>query len=345
MAVLIPARGGRLALGPPRSGAAARARLEPGYSPRVTCRSGRKVVATASRPVESGTVTDEAAVPVPRSIAEVDNGKILGFGAKLSEEHPGFGDEAYEQRRMDIVGLAARHTLGEAIPAIDYSPEEVLTWGTALRELEALYPTHACAEFLRNWELFQFREDTVPQLEDLSQTIMGKTGWQIRPVAGLLHPRDFLNGLAFRTFHSTQYMRHPSQPMYTPEPDVIHEMLGHVVMLADPAYCKLVETIGLASLGASEKEIWHLTKVYWYTVEFGVVRQGGEIKAFGAGILSSFGELQHMKTDAPSFLPFDPFSPQPKMSYKDGFQSRYFVMESFKTGCQQLSDFAATLMK
>lgn len=184
------------------------------------------VVATASRPVESGTVTDEAAVPVPRSIAEVDNGKILGFGAKLSEEHPGFGDEAYEQRRMDIVGLAARHTLGEAIPAIDYSPEEVLTWGTALRELEALYPTHACAEFLRNWELFQFREDTVPQLEDLSQTIMGKTGWQIRPVAGLLHPRDFLNGLAFRTFHSTQYMRHPSQPMYTPEPDVIHEMLG-----------------------------------------------------------------------------------------------------------------------
>eukprot|EP00873_Tetraselmis_striata_P039111 jgi/Tetstr1/459375/TSEL_004754.t1 len=216
MAVLIAARGGRLALGPPRSGAAARARLEPGYSPRVTCRSGRKVVATASRPVESGTVTDEAAVPVPRSIAEVDNGKILGFGAKLSEEHPGFGDEAYEQRRMDIVGLAARHTLGEAIPAIDYSPEE---------------------------------------------------------------------------------------------------------------------------------EIWHLTKVYWYTVEFGVVRQGGEIKAFGAGILSSFGELQHMKTDAPSFLPFDPFSPQPKMSYKDGFQSRYFVMESFKTGCQQLSDFAATLMK
>jgi phenylalanine-4-hydroxylase len=76
-----------------------------------------------------------------------------------------------------------------------------------------------------------------------------------------MHPRDFLAGLAFRYFHSTQYMRHASKPMYTPEPDVVHELIGHVPMLADPAYCDMVQAIGQASLGADEKTIWHLTKV------------------------------------------------------------------------------------
>lgn len=115
-----------------------------------------------------------------------------------------------------------------------------------LRELKQLYPKHACKEFLRAFPLFNFREEEVPQLQDLSmvwcdsvmvvsftfstQVLQEQTGWQIRPVAGLLHPRDFLNGLAFKTFHSTQYMRHHSKPMYTPEPDVCHELLGMHVL-------------------------------------------------------------------------------------------------------------------
>lgn len=114
-------------------------------------------------------------------------------------------------------------------------------------------------------------------------------------------------------------------------------------MLSDPKYADLVHRIGLASLGASEKEIWHLTKVYWYTVEFGVVWEGDEIKAFGAGILSSYGELQHMRDGNAEFAPFNPLAKQPKMSYKDGFQKRYFVMESFEEGCLQLEGFASTM--
>jgi len=163
---------------------------------------------------------------IPKSIEDVDNGKILGFGAELGEEHPGFHDDLYKQRRMEIVKMASTHVVGQPIPRVEYTAHEVEAWGTALRELKALYPSHACKEFLRNWDLFDFREDSVPQLEDMSAIIHQRTGWRIRPVAGLLHPRDFLNGLAFNTFHSTQYMRHHSQPMYTPEPDVVHELLG-----------------------------------------------------------------------------------------------------------------------
>mmetsp|Transcript_38558 Transcript_38558/g.122227 ORF Transcript_38558/g.122227 Transcript_38558/m.122227 type:complete len:276 (+) Transcript_38558:692-1519(+) len=153
-------------------------------------------------------------------------------------------------RRMDIVGLARAHVPGSPIPRVSYTPAEVATWSTALRRLTPLHDQHACKEWLRNAPLFGFREGDVPQLEDVSAVLKAATGFQIRPVAGLLHPRDFLAGLAFKTFHSTQYMRHHSNPMYTPEPDVIHELLGHVPMLADRDFAAMAHAIGVASLGA-----------------------------------------------------------------------------------------------
>jgi phenylalanine-4-hydroxylase len=116
-------------------------------------------------------------------------------------------------------------------------------------------------------------------------------------------------------------------------------------MHADPTFAEKVQAIGDARLGADEKTIWHLTKVYWYTVEFGVVREGGDIKAFGSGILSSYGELEYMGQGTAELVPFDPFATQPKMSYKDGYQKRYFVLDSFEAGLQQLRDYAATLKK
>ncbi|GMH42692.1 hypothetical protein BSKO_10611 [Bryopsis sp. KO-2023] len=288
---------------------------------------------------------DPTSINIPKSLHEVDNGKILGFGAELAEDHPGYHDAAYKHRRVEISQIAKQHEIGMPIPEIEYTPEEVWTWGEALTKLVDLYPLHACKEFNSSFPAFGFRPDKVPQLEEITSVLRTMTDWQVRPVAGLMHPRDFLNGLAFKTFHSTQYMRHPSKPMYTPEPDVVHELLGHVPMLADPNFCDLIHAIGVASLGATEKEIWHLTKAYWYTVEFGVVRENGEIKAFGAGILSSYGELDWMAKGQARLEPFDPFSTQPKMSYKDGYQTRYFVLDSFADGATKLENYANSIKK
>ena len=293
----------------------------------------RVVVRRAAPPLEND---QEVARQIPKSIHDIDNGKILGFDANLSEDHPGFHDEDYKQRRSWIASLARDIVPGDPIPRLEYRPEEQETWAKALGELEKLFPTHACKEFLDAVDRLDFRPDVVPQLQDVHEVLQETSGFAIRPVAGLLHPRDFLNGLAFKTFHSTQYMRHFSQPMYTPEPDLIHEIIGHIPMLTNKYYADMVQQIGLASLYATDKEIWHLTKVYWYTVEFGVVMEEEEVKAFGAGILSSYGELDHMKTGDRELAPLDPWAKQPKMSYKDGFQKKYFVLSSFEEGSEVL---------
>ena len=90
------------------------------------------------------------------------------------------------------------------MPEVEYSPSEIDTWGAVFTNLSLLYPTHACKEYLDSLPLFGFQPNRIPQLQELSEVLKSKTGWQIRPVAGLLHPRDFLNGLAFKYFHSTQ---------------------------------------------------------------------------------------------------------------------------------------------
>lgn len=290
-------------------------------------------------------ITKASRLAIPKSISEVDNGVILGFGADLTEDHPGFHDQEYKERRVRIANLARYHELGQPLPLVEYTQQETETWGTALRQLRPLHDQYACSEFKACLPQMAFREDQVPQLQDISDTLSSATGWRIRPVAGLLHPRDFLAGLAFKYFHSTQYMRHPSKPMYTPEPDVIHELIGHVPMLAHPPFADMVQQIGIASLGADEKTIWHLTKVYWYTVEFGVVREAGAVRAFGAGVLSSFGEMEWMAAGKVPLEPLDPFKPQPKMSYKDGYQQRYFVLESFDAGAALLRAYAASLRR
>lgn len=290
---------------------------------------------------------NSAAVPwFPRRIRELDRfaNQILSYGSELDSDHPGFKDPVYRDRRKYFADIAYNYRHGQPLPRVEYTEEEIKTWGEVFHSLTKLYPTHACREFNHVFPLLidncGYRDDNIPQLEDVSNFLKDSTGFSLRPVAGLLSSRDFLAGLAFRVFHSTQYIRHPSKPFYTPEPDVCHELLGHVPLFADPDFAQFSQAIGLASLGAPDDYIEKLATCFWFTVEYGLCRENGELKAYGAGLLSSFGELQYCLTDKPTLMEFDPIVTGEQKYPITEYQPVYFVANSFEESKEKMIKFA-----
>jgi phenylalanine-4-hydroxylase len=211
----------------------------------------------------------------------------------LAEDHPGSADPAYRRRRGDIAAIADRYTAGEVIPDVDYTPVEAELWRTIADHLTELHRQFACAEVVRAGLELDLPHDRVPQLREVTTRLQQLSGFRMEPVPGLVAPRTFYATLADRRFLSTQYLRHPSVPLYTPEPDLAHEVIGHGTMLASPMLASLYEQAGLASRRAeTDAALEFFSRVFWYTVEFGVVHERGEARAWGAGLLSSYGEIQ-----------------------------------------------------
>jgi phenylalanine-4-hydroxylase len=214
---------------------------------------------------------------------------------QLGREHPGFQDQAYRARRNAIARIALEHQFGDPVPPAPYTDAEQGVWRTIRRLLDAIQEDTVCSELLHMQKVFPLDKERIPQLRDLNVRLESRTGFTMQPVMGLVTARTFVEHLARPVFLSTQYIRHHSRPLYTPEPDVVHELVGHAAAIAHPRIAAANRRMGAAALTATDSEMERLERVYWYVLEFGVVEQRGEVRAFGAGLLSSAGELEQMR--------------------------------------------------
>lgn len=285
----------------------------------------------------------------PRHISELDgcNHLLIKYEPELDPMHPGFHDLEYRARRKAVAQIAFNYKHGEKIPQVEYDPREVQTWGYIYERLKVAYAKYACDKHNQALEELEreggYSAKSIPQLQQVSEYLHKKTGWQLRPAAGLLSARDFLASLAFRVFQTTQYIRHWGNPEHSVEPDCIHELMGHIPMLCDPVFARFSQEIGLASLGASDLEIERFATLYWFTVEFGLCRdEHGQLKCYGAGLLSSYGEMEHaLESGLPELKEFVA-EETALVEYNDAeYQVVYYVAQSFEDAKEKIKQYAA----
>src|SRR5437764_3655125 len=257
---------------------------------------------------------------------------------QLDPDHPGFRDSEYRARRNQIAQLAMNYRPGDSIPDAPYTADEHRVWQTIWQALRPAHQKHACAEYLDSLKRLNFLEDHIPQLREVNEKVKAISGFRLEPVAGLVQPRVFLENLADGVFLCTQYIRHHSTPLYTPEPDVVHEIIGHGVTLASEPLAELNRLFGQAvKRTTSSPALEKLSRVYWFTIEFGVLREDRKVKAYGTGLLSSAGELEEMRDaelrpfdlEAASSEKYDPTHFQPILFCADSFESMYETLRQF----------------
>ncbi len=213
-----------------------------------------------------------------------------------------------------------------------FTVEEHATWDILFARQTALLPGRACDAFLRGIDRLDLARPGIPDFTALSERLMAASGWRVVAVPGLIPDAVFFDHLANRTFVAGNFIRRRDQLDYLQEPDVFHDVFGHVPMLADPVFADYMAAYGrggqrAGSLGALQR----LARLYWYTVEFGLLHEGGDLRIYGAGILSSHSEsIAALVDPGPRRLAFD-LARVMRTEYRiDAHQQTYFVIDSFE---------------
>jgi phenylalanine-4-hydroxylase len=240
---------------------------------------------TTTRLTEYGLPIDPDAMVTPPDVTELE----------LEPGHPGLGDEGYIQRRKELFALCRKHRLENlGPPLVDYNAEETRIWREVSPTLDELHLRYACRIYLDAKRDLAITRDEIPQLRHLSDRVRRETNVHLVPAEGALPYRTFYEYIAQRGFPVTQFIRHGSHPEFTPEPDMIHDCLGHVPPLMNHDYAELVTLIGKAAATTRVGEqLLALKRFSWFSIEFGLIEEAGATKVFGAGILSSTGEIPY----------------------------------------------------
>jgi len=235
--------------------------------------------------IEYGQTIDAQTMVTPPDATELE----------LEPGHPGEGDEGYIRRRKELFALCRKHRLERlGPPMIAYTPEETRIWREVSPKLDELHIKHASQIYLKAKRELAITRDEIPQLKHLSDRVQRETNVHLVPAEGALPYRTFYEYIGERGFPVTQFIRHGSHPEFTPEPDMIHDCLGHVPPLMNRDYAELLTLVGKAvSTTANGYQVLALSGLRWFSIEFGLMEEAGETKVFGAGILSSTGEIPY----------------------------------------------------
>src|SRR3984885_12051448 len=183
----------------------------------------------------------------------------------------------------------------------DYGPEQHDVWSKLVRHRRPQLQEHACREYLEGYEIIGLQDDRLPDLSAITKCLKPRTGWSATPVSGFLPSNAFFEMLAARMFPTTTYLRGANSLEYIPEPDIFHDVFGHVPMHAHPVFADFLQEYGRVCARLTDKDqLERMGRLFWFTVEFGVIRQNGVIKLYGSGLISSHGESNYVIEGAKS---------------------------------------------
>lgn len=213
---------------------------------------------------------------------------------------------------------------------IHWTPEENKTWATLMARQTGIVKPRASKEYLQGLERLNFPSDRVPQYAEINKVLGEHTGWAVEQVAALIPATEFFTLLSNKKFPAASFIRIPEELDYIEEPDIFHELFGHVPLLTFPEYASYMQRFGQLALSIRPKDRRRLFRLFWFTIEFGLLKQDGAIRAYGGGILSSIEETVYCIDSAvPKRVPFDVLTTLRTPYRIDIPQPLYYVLEKF----------------